>query len=222
MPGYIGYRNYHRVISVKNLKLSKVHSSLRVGQNLCLPLLCRLIQLHFVAILFRHWVTSTSNEPRAWGNFSASPTWSTRTTAGCGARSTSSCVHRNLFWQLSRDGKLLGYGMSHATAISPEPSFRAPCRVGYAVVSRRNTGWQHQRADIPAHARTAHKDPLQKRPEDNICWIVLHVPPTTQSVKKVKWIELNEKWTVTQAFTRDFMNFFLLHTAFVLKRALSV
>ena len=31
-----------------------------------------------------------------------SPIWSTRPTTGCGARSTSLGVHRNFFWQLSR------------------------------------------------------------------------------------------------------------------------
>ena len=39
----------------------------------------------------------------AWGNFSASPTWSTRLTIWRGARSTSMWVLRNLFWHLSRD-----------------------------------------------------------------------------------------------------------------------
>ena len=32
---------------------------------------------------------------------------------GCGARSTSLWVHRNLFWQLSRDGNLHSFGISH-------------------------------------------------------------------------------------------------------------
>ena len=40
-----------------------------------------------------------------------------------------------IFWQLSRDGKLHGSGMSHATKASPKPSFRAPWRVGDAVVN---------------------------------------------------------------------------------------
>ena len=36
-------------------------------------------------------------------------TWITRPMAGCGARSTSLWVHRNLFWQLSRDRNLRGW-----------------------------------------------------------------------------------------------------------------
>ena len=52
-----------------------------------------------------------------------------------------SWVRRNLFWQLSRDGNLNGSGMSHATAVSPNPFFRAPWSVGCTVVSRGNNRW---------------------------------------------------------------------------------
>ena len=55
---------------------------------------------------------------------------------GCGARSAPLWVQRNLFWQLSRDGNLHGLSMSHAMTASPKPSFRAPWRVGDAVVDR--------------------------------------------------------------------------------------
>ena len=47
------------------------------------------------------------------------------------------------------------------------------------------------------HARTAHNGLLQKRLEENFCWIVPHVPPpptipsTTQQIKGLQWIELN-------------------------------
>ena len=61
---------------------------------------------------------SRISKPSAWRNFSSSPTWCTRPTTGCGARATSLWVHRNLFWQLSRDGNLHGSGMSHATTAS--------------------------------------------------------------------------------------------------------
>ena len=50
---------------------------------------------------------------------------------------------------------------------------------------------QHQRVDIPAHARTAHNGFLQKRLEEDLYWIVPHVPPTTQSVRGLDWSELN-------------------------------
>ena len=48
----------------------------------------------------------------------AIPTWSIRPTTGCGARSTSLKVHKNLLWQLSRDGNLHGLGMSHQDSLS--------------------------------------------------------------------------------------------------------
>ena len=55
---------------------------------------------------------------------------------------------------------------------------------------------QHQRVDIPTHTRTAHNDLLQKRLGENLCWIVPHVPPTTESVKGLNWTEerMKEKW----------------------------
>ena len=99
---------------------------------------------------------------------------------------------------------------SHATTTSPKPSFKAPWRVGEAVVARGDAGWTtsktntkprfpelflrkkgpdneaksfHQRVeDTPVHARTAHKGLLQKkRLEEDLCWIVPYVPPTIQS-----------------------------------------
>ena len=88
-------------------------------------------------------------EPSARGNISVSPTWSTRPTTGCGARSTSFWVHMNLFWQLSTDGNLHGSGMSHATTASPKPSFKATWRVDDAKVSRGNTGWTTSKSGHP-------------------------------------------------------------------------
>ena len=40
--------------------------------------------------------------------------------------------------------------------------------------------------DIPTHARTAHKGLLQKRLEEDLCWIVPHVPLKTHLVKGEK------------------------------------
>ena len=48
-----------------------------------------------------------------------------------------------------------------------------------------------RRVDNPAHARTSDKGLLRKRLEGDLCWIVLHVPPTTQSVEGLNWTELN-------------------------------
>ena len=47
--------------------------------------------------------------------------------------------------------------MSHAMTASPEPSFKAPWRVGDAMVGVGMLDEQHQRVDISAHARTARR-----------------------------------------------------------------
>ena len=85
----------------------------------------------------------------AWGNFSAPPTWSRRPMTGCGARSTPLWVHRNLFWQLSRDRNLPGSGMSHTMIASPKLSFRAAWRVGNAMVCRKNAEWTTSNSGHP-------------------------------------------------------------------------
>ena len=114
----------------------------------------------------------------AWGNFSVSPTSSTRPRTGCGARSSSLCVHRNLFWYLSRNGNLQGLAMSHATTPSGQLG-------GWATPwsAEKILDGQHQRVDIPARARNARKGLLQKRLEEDLCWIVPPVPLTTKLVK---------------------------------------
>ena len=50
---------------------------------------------------------------------------------------------------------------------------------------------RRQRVDVPAHARTVHDGLLQKRLEEDLCCIILHVPLTTQSFKGLNWTELN-------------------------------
>ena len=86
-------------------------------------------------------------------------------------------------WQLSRDGNWRGSGMSHATTASPKPSI--------ARLAEVMLGGQHQRVDILAHARAAHKGLLQKRQElrkrTYRCWIIPHVLLTIHSVKGLNW-----------------------------------
>ena len=86
---------------------------------------------------------------------------------GCRARSTFLWVHRNLIWQLSRDGNLNGLPWSGEEMLDG----------------------QHQKVDIPAKARTAHKGLLQKRLEEDLSWIIPHVPLMTQVVKGLNWTE---------------------------------
>ena len=74
--------------------------------------------------------------------------------------------NRKLFWQLSIDGNLHGLGKSHSTTASPKSSFRAPWRVGDAMVGRGNAGWTTSKS---VHARPTHKGLLQKRLGEDLC-----------------------------------------------------
>ena len=60
---------------------------------------------------------------------------------------------------------------------------------------------QRQNADILVHAKTAHNGLPQKRLNKALCWIVLHVTPTTLSVKGLnwKWNELGQFWPAEPA-----------------------
>ena len=119
-----------------------------------------------------------------------------RLMTGCGARPTCLWAHRNLFWQLSRDGNLHGSGMWHAMTASQKLSLRAPLRVGDTTVSRE---------DIFAHARTAYNGLQQKRLEENLCWINLHASCTLSTPTPTPYsstndpngqgTELNAVWT---------------------------
>ena len=100
---------------------------------------------------------------------------------------TSLWVYRNLFWQLSRDGNLHCFGMLHAMTACPKPSFMAPWKVGDSVVSRGNAGWttSKSRHIWSAHARTGQKGLLQKRLEEDLCWIIPRVSP----LMELNWTE---------------------------------
>ena len=161
--------------SLTKYPLSPPSSSMAVKQGPCLPTLRK---------------ESRPLKPSVWGNFSASPTWCTRPMTGCWARSTPLRAHRNLFWKVSRDRNLYGSGMSHTTTTSPKPSFRASWRVDDTMVGRGNAGWTKSKSGHPCHARTADEGLLQKRLEEDLCWIVSHIPPTTQSVSWLNWTEL--------------------------------
>ena len=100
---------------------------------------------------------------------SASPTWGTRPTTGCGARSTYTWVNRHLFWQLSREGNLHGSGISHATTVFPKSSFRAPWWFDGAMFGRGNAGW--------AVSKNGHPCPFQNGSQG---------PPAEEKKKKKK------------------------------------
>ena len=74
--------------------------------------------------------------------------------------------------------------MLHATATSPKTILQWHLG-GWATawLAEEMLNGQKQRMDISAHSRTAHKGLLQKRLEEDLCCVVPHVPPTTQSAK---------------------------------------
>ena len=122
--------------------------------------------------------------PSARGNFSTSPTWSTRPTTECRARSTYLWDCRNP-WQLSRHRNSHSLGMSHTITASPKPFFWAPRS------AEETLDGQCARVDISAPARTAHDCLLQKRLEGNLCWITPHVE---SSFISLQWPKPSKDW----------------------------
>ena len=98
-------------------------------------------------------------KPSAWGNFSASPTYSTRPVTGYGARSTPLWVHSKLLWQLSKDGSLHCSGTRHAMTASRKLSLKAPWRVGDAMVSSGNAGWTTPKSGHPCPCQNCSQGP---------------------------------------------------------------
>ena len=131
------------------------------------------------------WKRSRPLKPRAWGNLSASPTWSARSTTGCRARSTPLWVHRNQ--EMETCIVRACHMLQQASPKHPSGHLRGWVML---LLAEEMLDGQHQGADIPAHARTVHKGLLQKRLEEDLCWIVSRVPLMTQSVKGLNWTEL--------------------------------
>ena len=102
-------------------------------------------------------------------------------------------------WQLSRDENLNGSGMSHATTASPKhPSGHLSRREGDAVVGRGMLDGQRQRLQTLSKPELLTKASCKERLEEDHCWIVPSVPPTTQSVKELnwtEWIKISCNWT---------------------------
>ena len=87
----------------------------------------------------------------------------------------------------SRDGNLHSSGMSHDKRASPKPSFRAPWRVGDAVVDGGNAGWTTSKSRHPCSCQNCSQGPSaeQKKMEEN-----LMSPSTTPSIKELNGTEL--------------------------------
>ena len=98
-------------------------------------------------------------------------------------------AHRNLFWQLSRDGNWHGLDISRTTTAFLHPSWHLGGRATQQSADEMMDG-QHQRVDIPGYARTAHEDLPYKRLEEGLSWIVRLVFSTTRFVEGLNWTEL--------------------------------
>ena len=137
---------------------------------------------------------SRLSQPTAWGNFSTSPTWSTRATTGC--------INFLVGPQeplLATIKKWIFACFGHVTRHDsfPQTILHEGHLVGWVMpwLAEEMLDGQHQRVDIPAHARNGQNDPLQKRLAEDLHWIIPHVtpPPMTQWVMGLNRTELN--WT---------------------------
>ena len=129
---------------------------------------------------------SRALKPSAWGNYSTS-IWNTRPVNGCGARLTPLWIHRNLFFQLSRNRNLHGLGMSHGTTASLKPSFRPPWRVGDAMVGRGNAWWTTSKSGHPWPCQSYSQGPFAEKTGR----VSLLNCPSCHLVKGLNWTELS-------------------------------
>ena len=125
-------------------------------QILALPL--RLWNMGPAFWLWKKKKGSMLSYPSAWGNFSTSPTWSTRPTAECGARSISQWVHRNLLVAQCQETEtcMVRACYTPRQPLQNHPS-RATWRVGDTVVGRGNAGW--------TTSKSGHSFPCQNCPQ---------------------------------------------------------
>ena len=99
-------------------------------------------------------------------------------------------AHRNLFWQLSRDWNFHGSGSVHKSQTAPpKSSFRAPWRVGNAVVGRGNAGWTTSKSGRSCSCQSCSQRPHVEKTGRGSQLNRPYVPPTTQSVESLNWTE---------------------------------
>ena len=136
-------------------------------------------------------------KPRSWGNFSTSPTWSTKPQLGAG-QDQPACWSTGTSFGNCQEMETSMVQACHTPwqPLQNHPSWR-PGRWAMLWSAEEMLDGQHRRVDIPAHARNAHKGLPQKRLEEDLYWIIPqvplpHLPPpfaTTQSVKGLNWTE---------------------------------
>ena len=125
-----------------------------------------------------------------------------KTLSRCGSRSTSFWVHRNLFWHDNCQGAVTCMVWACHTPRQPLQIHPSGHLGGWATPwsAEEMLDRQHYRVNIRAHARIAHKGLLQKRPEEDLYWIVPHPPPPTPTRRPNRsrvWTELTTSHIMT-------------------------
>ena len=69
------------------------------------------------------------------------------------------CCFYYISFSSSNDGNSHGSSMSHAMTAPPKPSFKAPWRLGNAIVGRRNAGWTTAKSGRPYPCQTCLQGP---------------------------------------------------------------
>ena len=87
-------------------------------------------------------------------------------------------------------------GMFEACHMSPQPlqKHQSGHLGGWTLLwsAQEMLDGQHQRVDIPAYAITAHKGFLRRELEEDLCWIIPHLPPPPQLNQSRDWTEYKE------------------------------
>ena len=58
---------------------------------------------------------------------------------------------------------------------------------------------QYEKVNVSAHAKTAYDGLPRERLEEDLCWILPHVPLTTQLVKEMNWTKAKIVFTMGAA-----------------------
>ena len=123
-------------------------------------------------------------KPSAWGNLPVSP-WGTRPMVGCTANSTSLWVTKkkkkklvgpqeSLLATVKRQ-KLPWFGLVTLHDSHPKTILQGTFKDGWRHGQQRKL-WVDNIKEKSGHARTVRKGQLQKRLEEDLCWISPHVP----------------------------------------------
>ena len=131
-------------------------------------------------------------ETKCQGKFLCISCFGHKTNDWVRARSASMWVLRNLFWQLSRQ-KCAWFGHVTRNDSLSKTILQCTSEGGQQRGQQRKCWMDGTKvwSSLPMpELLTMAFCRKKKKKENNVCWISCHVPPTTQSVKWLYWIEL--------------------------------